>query len=154
MARELHILIEHTQRKVVNMKRKPTSKIYHTALYLHRVRGQHTFTGRDIHNTMPAARTYYRSLIPDSVFAERDRLIAEHRPDVDWDTTHMYTDWDMRECDRPLRDLFRPYVTFDYPYYNDNLTFAEISNAYKHGYLLRDDSSPFVYHINPVYLED
>lgn len=136
------------------MKRLPTSKIFHTALYLHHVCGQRTFTVRDIHNAMPDARVYYRSLIPAHVFAERDRICQRHHPTATQGHDDTYTDWWDHDCDVALRALFRPYITFNYRYYNANLTHAETSNAcLRHGYLTRDETTkPFVYHITPKYV--
>jgi hypothetical protein len=150
------------------MKRKrPTSKIWHTALYLRNVMCYHTFTAREIHLAMSLARIYYHSLIPDSVIAERDRLLAAYKCDdcleygpyvyrVDGRSyTWPFTFDDLAELNTKLRKLFKPYITIDYPYYSENLVHAEVSNCFKYGYLLRNESrTPFVYRLNPDYLED
>lgn len=95
------------------MKRKPTSKIWRTALYLHRVCGRTTFTARDIHNAMKAA--FEHSPVPTKGDYPQDNV----------------------------------------PYYGSNLTHDQVSNMFKRGYLLRDETQhPFVYRINPDYLED
>lgn len=143
------------------MKRKPTSKIYHTALYLHRVCGRTTFTARDIHNAMPNAQHHYHSLIPANVLIERDRLLTAHN--VDWlrNTTHVYQmnglptrDPDFASLRDALRRLFKPYIVIDEPYYNSNLTYALVHQTFAAGYLELISTNPRTYRINPDYLGD
>ena len=142
------------------MRRKPTSKIWHTMMYLHYVCNRPTFTARNVHDAMPAAREYHHSLIPAHVLAERDRLLAAHN--VSWyhDLTHVYDVYaaPTREHDLPtLRDalhrLFKPYITIDEPYYSTGLTADLIAQTFKRGYLVLIATNPRTYRMNPVYLD-
>lgn len=145
------------------MKRKPTSKIYHTALYLHRVCGRTTFTARDIHDAMPAARDHYHSLIPARVLAERDRLLVEYHCVFDYDQSRCYLVYgrstgsydELVELNVMLRRLFKPYITIDEQYYCSNLTADQVSNTFKRGYIELVATTPYrTYRINPDYLTD
>lgn len=143
------------------MKRKPTSKIWHTIMYLHRVCGRTTFTARDIHDAMPAAQAHYHSLIPLSVLTERDRLLAAHN--IHWlrNTAHIYdvhsapdSTHDLPTLRQALRRLFKPYITIDEPYYSTNFTSSLTTQTFKCGYIELTATNPRTYRINPDYLED
>lgn len=155
------------------MKRRPTSKIWLTVMYMRDVQGMTTFTARDIHNAMPDARVYYHSLIPNHVLAKRVAIFEHHGyPGVEYDYTvteylslYPYTYRvdgypvanvvDLSALNRDLANLFRPFTTIDNPYHSPNLTHDQVCNAYRRGYLLRDETQhPFVYRPNPDYLED
>ena len=146
------------------MKRKPTSKIWYTALYLHRVHGRTTFTGRDIHDNQGNARAWYHGQIPWHVLVARHKLFDKHGypdPNDEWQRVYhaccpfIYRAEGLPELDIELKELFKPYVTMPERYYSDNFTFSTIQHTFKHGYFLRDDSStPYTYRLNPDYLED
>ncbi len=142
------------------MKRKPTSKIWHTMLYLHNVCGQMTFTARDVHTAMPDAQLYYHSLIPAPVLAERDRLLAAHNINYLGDTTYTYdvhgaptADYDLPTLRKALHRLFKPYITIDEPYYSTNLVAALTTHTFKRGYIKLIATKPRTYCLNPDYLE-
>jgi hypothetical protein len=131
------------------MKRKPTSKIYHTALYLHHVCGKIVFTCRELHEAQWAARDHYHSLIPASVLAKRDRLLIEHNHysiNRDWDTTKMYHARfhpEYKALQAALRKLFKPYIWMDDPTYSSNIFSGDLRKHYERGYLVLIAIKPF-----------
>lgn len=143
--------------------RYPTSTTYRTAMYLHHVKYQHTFTARDIMNAAHDAQSWYLDHLSPSVLAERDAIIERHGfTDTTWqevlrDSHSFYfvpTD-EMTACNREMRALMsRQFIINSIMYAEGHFT-SHISNARKRGVLIRDDNtSPYVYHINPQYVNN
>lgn len=146
------------------MKRKPTSTIYHIARYLHDVQHLTTFTSHDLREHAVAARDYYESRIPASVFAEETAIIERHGFTKEtWKqvlvaSSSFYfcpTD-EINACNREIRSLFLPYAFINMIPRQDNYLCAMISVAVRRRVFeyLETVNRLRVYRINPDYLGD
>ena len=149
------------------MKRKPTSKIYYTAMYLHYVRGMTTFTARQIADNQWDAQAWLHAQIPRGVLRERAAIFKKH----DFPASHPYFDVDDLstyphiyrfesgyDFNHPIHDdmrkLFKGYPHIHEIYYSRDMATAEVSNACnRHGYFELVATKPYrTYRIAPMYV--
>lgn len=130
-------------------------------MYLHHVQRQTTFTAAELHEAAEAAQTWYNEHLPNDVLAERAAILARHGfNDETWreviSQAHSFyfipTD-EEAACNCEMQALMsNQFIVNSRPIYR-NYLHACVSNAFKRGVLLRDEStSPYIYRINPAFV--
>ena len=149
------------------MQRRPTSMTYLTTLYVHHIRGHHTFTGREIIDNYRNCHEYLDAKLPKTIWDERAALLIKHgypRDDDEWQQqcairfAHYYeiTVHTMPDLMREVRELFKPFTLIAHESIPvlDNYAYSLINNMRKRGHLeLIPDTKPREYHINPFYVD-
>jgi hypothetical protein len=130
-------------------------------MYLHHVKHQTVFTARNIIDNATAAHLYYADRIPANVIAERDLILAQHNytPTAFHDELSMPRSFydvpsdDFLACNREIAKLMRRQFIIN-SIANYNMFTSHISNAHKRNILIRHDTKPYTYHINPQYVNN
>ena len=142
------------------MKRKP-SHICLIAIYVHRILGKHTFTGRDLITAADDAHTWYESNIPDHVLTAVQQTKEDYGfTDEMWVDVMSYSNTfyfapthQIDDCNRAIRNLFKRVHLIANPTNNENYLYDCISTAYKRAQFVLIAEKPRTYHLNPTYLE-
>ena len=143
------------------MKRKP-SHICLIAIYVHRVCGKHTFTGRDLIEAADDAYTWYNDNIPDHVLTAVRNLKEDYGfTDDMWvdvmqasSSFYFLPTHQIDDCNRAIRNLFKRVHLIANPTNNENYLYAKTTNAFTRGQLELISTNPRTYRLNPTLLED
>lgn len=122
------------------MRRKPTSVIYLTALYLHHVRGQHEFTARDLFDVRRDAQRWYDDQIPN-LHQELTAIRQRHGfTNDEWDQVmtqsgsfYFAPDDRINACNQEIAAFMKRHVHIRRYWEGDHANAAAVSRACKYG---------------------
>ena len=146
------------------MKRLPDNHIYWIAMFVHRVLGYHTFTGRDLINASLAASSYYDAFTADRIKAAHDQTLEDYgfadtaAVDAAW-LIHYTPPYDQHRydaiaCGAAMRDYKRRVRYIAQPTENENYLFAIISMAFKRSQFELITTEPVrTYRLNPAAID-
>ena len=148
------------------MKRYPTACVYHIGLYLHRVKGQSSFTAKDTctYGQGTDAQRWFNDHIDPNVLTKKLTIIYDHGFTADeWNNvitrshTFYFCPTDaMNKCNLAIKQLFRHVMIANEPPMCSNYAAAEIRRLIRTGTIECIDNTrrPFRYRVNPALIDN
>lgn len=137
------------------MKRRPTSVIYLTALYLHHVRGMKTFTARDLYLAGPDAQIWYNDHVPAEILDAVKQLREDYGfTDEMWrdvmrasSTFYFSPSYQITDCNNAIRRMMKNVVLINRYWEQSHACAAAVSRAYKWGQFVLIHEKPRTYRL-------